>query len=409
MHLLIANVHFRPYSYGGATLVAEWMAEALARRGHRISVVAARPGSRADAYTLARTTPFPGVDAWFVALPPGRAAALADDNPAVAAALLPLIARLAPDAAQLHCLQDLGAGLLPGLKALGIPTILSLHDHWWTCARQFLVRADHRPCTLSAARAADCAACAGPSAPARLARLTALARLADLRTAPSRDAAAFCEESGTGPVTLWQNGILPPGPGFAAARAGRTGPPIFGYLGGPSAAKGWGVLREAARRLGRPDLVFHAADGGVLSPWWRTGAFDGLPGRWRAVPRFAPEQADAFYGAIDALIFPSRWRETFGLAVREALARGLRVIRTGPGGQAEHPPTSLVRDIPYDLPEGAAADALSRALAATADEIAGGAPRTLPPVPVRRVEAQADHLLELIEALVPGAGRLAAE
>ncbi|MCU0911474.1 MAG: glycosyltransferase, partial [Rhodobacteraceae bacterium] len=401
----IANVHFRPYSYGGATLVAEWMAEALVRRGHRVSVFATRPGNRADAYSVVRTTPMPGVDVYLVALPPGRPAALADDNPAVTAALLPLARRLAPDVAHLHCLQDLGAGLLPGLKALGIPVVLSVHDHWWACARQFLVRSDHRPCTLPAARGADCAACAGPAAPARLARLTAIARQADLRTAPGPSAAAFCEASGCGPTTVWENGILPPGPEFAASRAGRSGPSVFGYLGGPSTAKGWPVLRQAVQRLGRDDLVFRAVDGGVLAPWWTPGAFDGLPGLWQAVPRFAPAGADDFYGGIDALIFPSRWRETFGLTVREALARGLRVIRTGPGGQAEHPPTPAVRAYPYDLAEPEAARALAEAIAATAGEIASGAPRTLPPLPVRTVEEQADQLLALFAGVMGAGGR----
>ncbi|MCX7644587.1 MAG: glycosyltransferase [Rhodobacteraceae bacterium] len=400
LHVLVANVHFSPYSQGGATLVAERTAAALARRGHRVSVIAARPGSRSDAYTLSRTTPFPGVDAYFVALPPGRTAATAEDDPAVAAVVLPLAARLAPDIAHLHCLQDLGAGLLPGLRGLGIPTVLSFHDHWWVCARQFLLRPDHGPCLLPAAGADACAPCAGRAASARRAQLAQLARLADLRTAPSRATAAFCEASGTGPVTLWENGILPPGPDFAAARAGRAGPPVFGYLGGPSAAKGWPLLRAAVRQLGRRDLRFDVADGGVLTPWWRPQAFDRLPGTWRIVPRFAPETADAFYGGIDALIFPSRCRESFGLAVREALARGLRVIRTGPGGQAEHPPTPAVREIPLGLPEAEAARVLAAAIGATADEIAGGAPRTLAAVAVQTAEAQADSLLALLHRVL---------
>lgn len=400
LHVLVLNVHFRPYSYGGATLVAERTAAALARRGHRVSVIAGRPGTRADAYSLLRTTPFPGVDAYFVALPPGRSAATAEDDPGVAEAVLPLAARLAPDVAHLHCLQELGAGLLPGLKALGIPAILSFHDHWWVCARQFLLRQDHSPCLLTAARADACGACAGRGAGARLARLAGLARLADVRTAPSLSTAAFCEASGTGPVTVWENGILPPGPGFAAAHAGRSGPAVFGYLGGPSATKGWPVLRAAVRHLGRRDLRFDVADGGVLAPWWRPGALDGLPGRWNVVPRFGPDAADTFYRGIDALVFPSRCRESFGLAVREALARGLRVIRTGPGGQAEHPPTPAVQEVPLDLTEAETARALAGAIARTADEIANGAPRRHPAVPVPTADAQADALLVLLRQIL---------
>jgi len=35
------------------------------------------------------------------------------------------------------------------------------------------------------------------------------------------------------------------------------------------------------------------------------------------------------------LLFLSQWKETFGLAIREALARGIRVIQTDSGGTTE--------------------------------------------------------------------------
>ena len=45
---------------------------------------------------------------------------------------------------------------------------------------------------------------------------------------------------------------------------------------------------------------------------------------------------DAFYAKIDVLLFMSQWKETFGLVIREALARGVRVIQTESGGSTEH-------------------------------------------------------------------------
>jgi glycosyltransferase involved in cell wall biosynthesis len=44
---------------------------------------------------------------------------------------------------------------------------------------------------------------------------------------------------------------------------------------------------------------------------------------------------EAFFAGIDVLLFPSQWQESFGLTVREALARDVWVIATAGGGPAE--------------------------------------------------------------------------
>jgi glycosyltransferase involved in cell wall biosynthesis len=58
-------------------------------------------------------------------------------------------------------------------------------------------------------------------------------------------------------------------------------------------------------------------------------------GSVRTVPPFKAEDRDAFYESIDVLLFPSQWPESFGLTVREALARNKWVITTDQGGAAE--------------------------------------------------------------------------
>lgn len=394
LHVLVANVFFAPYSYGGATLVAEAVARELARLGHRISAVSAMARRDLPAYSVVRTTPFPGVDNYLVALPPGRGAAEIDENPAVTDRLAPLVRRLGPDLAHVHCVQELGAGLVPLFKAESVPTVLSFHDFWWVCARQFMLRPDGRYCGQDPIEPQVCAACAGSGAPARLARLTGIARQADLRTAPSRFAAGLIERSGTGPVAVWQNGIAPPG----ARREPPPRPVTFGYLGGPSPAKGWPQLRAALGNIGRDDFALLLVDGGSdTRPWWRPAMLGGLGGAPRILPRFAADRADGFYDAIDVLLFPSQWKESFGLAVREALARGVRVIRTGGGGQAEHPATPAVRELAIGAPPEALAALMGEAI----DEITAGAPRRLPPLSSRSQAEQARDLLALVGGFLP--------
>ena len=50
---------------------------------------------------------------------------------------------------------------------------------------------------------------------------------------------------------------------------------------------------------------------------------------------FDQETIDEFFNQIDVLLFPSQWKESFGLTVREALVRDIWVIATDSGGTIE--------------------------------------------------------------------------
>lgn len=70
----------------------------------------------------------------------------------------------------------------------------------------------------------------------------------------------------------------------------------------------------------------------------------------------APEEMGAAYAAHDALLFPARWGEPWGLVPLEAMAVGLPVITTATGGSAEYvrPGANALRVAPGD-PAGLAA------------------------------------------------------
>jgi glycosyltransferase involved in cell wall biosynthesis len=55
----------------------------------------------------------------------------------------------------------------------------------------------------------------------------------------------------------------------------------------------------------------------------------------RIVPAYTQDTMEAFFAGIDVLLFPSQWKESFGLTVREALARDVWVIATEGGGPAD--------------------------------------------------------------------------
>ena len=86
------------------------------------------------------------------------------------------------------------------------------------------------------------------------------------------------------------------------------------------------------------------------SSWWTSDLFAKLPGNWRIHSRFDQHEMDQFYAQIDVLLFMSQWKETFGLAIREALARGIKVIQTDSGGTTEHAAASAATLIPIGAP-----------------------------------------------------------
>ncbi|WP_264811698.1 glycosyltransferase, partial [Gluconacetobacter johannae] len=88
--------------------------------------------------------------------------------------------------------------------------------------------------------------------------------------------------------------------------------------------------------LERPDWVLRLVDN-TLTLGLRSIDMAGwrVRGRLDVVPAYDGGTMDAFFDSIDVLLFPSRCPESYGLTVREALARDVWVVASGPGGQAE--------------------------------------------------------------------------
>ena len=112
MHVMVINVFFAPYSYGGATIVAEEVARAL-HRDHGLQITAISAMSRADLppYMVMRSER-DGIANYLINLPQGRSYAEAYDNPQVTEAVAELIRSLSPDLVHVHCVQDIGAGVI---------------------------------------------------------------------------------------------------------------------------------------------------------------------------------------------------------------------------------------------------------------------------------------------------------
>ncbi len=405
--LLVVSAHFPPDFVSGGTLVPDREARRLAERGWDVSVYAGSLDATRPPLS-AWDEDVDGLAVRWIAIE--RFVGWGDrnnfDNRGVVADFRRHLAERRPDLVHLHSLQSLGGGLLAAARDAGARTVVTMHDFWWVCARQFLVDREWVPCSL----VVDAGACQcevdRPWLDARNQWLRGQLVHADLVLAPSEVAAEVLAANGLAADRLLvdENGLddVPPMP---SPRPPPTGEVVFRYAGGPNPMKGSVVLAEAARLLAARcptgwRLEVHAEAHGFST---EAGA---LPAAVQIVPPYAPGQPDAVLAVTDVLVVPSLMRESHSLLTREALLRGVPVVTSdslGPEDAVESGRNGLV------VPTGDA-DALADALASVVHDPATVARWSVPAttVSVRRAADQIEQLdatLRRFVAALPTARR----
>ena len=390
MRITLVSAHYPPNFVSGGTLQPQRLAQGLRERGHDVRVFAGHLDSRRPPLSAWQDVDESGVPVhWLVTTPwIDWAAERNYDNPEAADRFRQHLAEHPADVVHLHTLQGLGVGLVEAAAASGAATVVTMHDFWWACARQFLVDRAHRPCCLVVA-AGDCACEDGRAhLDRRAARLAEALEAVDLVLAPSHSAAALLEANGIPPERLRvdENGVSGPAPVAVQVRGPRSPPPsvTLRYTGGSNPMKGADVLLDAVHELGRiPGLrvIGHDLADAVerdRRPLERTCL--------EVAPPYSPTDLDAVLGATDALLLPSVMRESHSLVTREALLRGVPVIATdtiGPEEVVTHDRNGLI--VPAAEPHLLAAAMRSVLDPAVLDRLRAGA--RVPP-PVRTLETQ---------------------
>ncbi len=338
--LLVSNVYYAPQSFGGATIVAEELNARLSRfHGWDILVVSSHHDPAFPYYSMIRMA-HKGVDVISVNIPQELSPREQYHNTAFDLVMEDIIEAFQPDIAHIHSTQMLGCGYFSLLDKKNIPFMVSLHDCWWLCDRQFMINGNGHYCWQKRIDSNICNYCVNsvddyqikvPFARQQLA-------LAEKLLAPSdfqRDLYLHNDFSPEACI-INKNGINFPRPEYKK-QARKHADVVFGFVGGPGAIKGAPLLLEAFRSM--PDktnyqLAIVDAAKNAGTSWKNTLAWE-VPGQSEFVPPYDQASMDEFYGSIDVLLFPSQWKESFGLTVREALARDVWVICTDSGGVVE--------------------------------------------------------------------------
>lgn len=335
--LLLVNVLFGLSSFGGATMVVEDTARELRKLGFEVFVFSTARTDGAPHGGLMRY----GRDGVSVI---ARNICLGDteqEGEETEKLFRQTLQAIRPHLVHFHCIQGMSLGLLRACARLRVPYVITMHDAWWACPRQFMLDAAGNYCAQETIHPETCRERCGLTDQAihhRRACMREAVGRAEVVFAPSDFQAAFVRRNfpHCDAVRTNRNGILHP----AVPRPPRAeGPLRFGYLGGKARHKGYFFLAEALRGLGRDDFELLLVD---LHTAFGRGAMAGAEDKelWRHLPvriaPFVPHTAmDDLYAQMDVLLFPSLWDESFGLTVREAIIRDVFVISSDCGGPRE--------------------------------------------------------------------------
>ncbi|RKH89828.1 glycosyltransferase [Corallococcus sp. AB045] len=337
LKVLAVNVLFAPLSFGGATIVAEQVSDRLKAEGCDVTVFTGIVGSTLPDYSVVRYEAM-GLPVIATKVPSLTDRAQEYQNPRMGETFTQVLKTVRPDVVHFHSIQLLSATLATACAAEGIPYTITLHDAWWLCERQFMVREDNSYCDQKAIDLRVCSKCM-PDSRYTFKRTFALRKVLDgaaLLMTPSEFQRQLYLANGIAPerIVVNKNGVLMPGRERAPRPA--NAPVRFAYLGGRAVHKGYFWLKdilesvpESSWVLKMTDIQLRLGPAAIDAKEWK------VKGQVEVVPPYDQDGLDAFFDGVDVLLMPSQWKESFGLAVREALARNVWVVTTASGGVSE--------------------------------------------------------------------------
>jgi glycosyltransferase involved in cell wall biosynthesis len=379
MKVLIVTPHFPPHHIGGVEIYTKRLADFLsAKRDHAEVVCTEQIDSKDTALHVVSDTEFGyPVHRLYMNLStesdPFRATYHSETVRQWAGELL---ARTSPDVVHLHSGYLLGGAVLEAASRCNVPTVVTLHDFWFICARTTLLHPTGKLCTGpdSSAKCAWCLATEKrryrfpevwtggrigpvvvrmlehPSAATASGWSNAIAAITERREnllaaldkvglvlAPSRFLRDLMVQAGISAdrIEISRFGIDAPA-AFRDEPFSRSTIHV-GYLGQLAPHKGVHVLIEALKDLPEVPLDVHIYG----DPRPHHKYVSGLQRNARKDPRIAfhgtyqHEQVYEILSRLDAIVVPSLWYENSPLVIQEAQAAHVPVIASRLGGMRE--------------------------------------------------------------------------
>jgi len=342
--VLVANIYFAPNSFGGATIVAENMALKLRdEHGWDVVVLCGIDDPEMSDYSFRRYQA-KGLDIIGVKIPSINPQSDTNwSNPQFLREFNLVLEHVAPDIVHFHAIQNMGADIIAACRDAGVPSAVTVHDCWYLCERQFMINHAGRYCFQEKIDLEVCRFCVPDlqMTKRRLPALVAALNNADIILYPSEFQRSLFVANGIdeGKSIVNKNGIRRPESSYS--RKPNLNPEThrlrFGFVGGPGPIKGASIMARAFKSLKRTDYELRIVDaaGNIGETWEKDPVWNDIPGTVTFVPPYDQSTIDDVFSEIDVLLFPSQWKESFGLTVREAMVRGVWPVASDAGGLAE--------------------------------------------------------------------------
>lgn len=341
--ILMANVLYNPISFGGATIVIEELSKRISQKeNYEVTVFT---GFFDEAYDLPRPYDIVRYEVNSVSVillrfpfPMSKTQEYKNEN--IENIFEEILLSLEPDLVHFHSIQQLSASIVKPCLYHHIPYIITLHDMWWLCEKQFMINAKKQYCYQSKIDTNYCITQCTVDKEATQERtdyLRSLLSQAHLLLAPSQFQAQMYAYNlpKHQNIQVNKNAIIFPSSTYRKSQNSKI---RFAYLGGNATHKGYDMIKSIFEslkisnyeliivdlhlKLGHPSI--HESDWNINGELALSEGYN-----------YSQKGLDDFFASIDVLLFPSQWKESFGLTIREALVRDVWVISTDAGGVVE--------------------------------------------------------------------------
>ena len=336
-NLLIVNVLYGVSSFGGATVVAEGLAENTQKLSdYNVYVFSTHSDNHLPYGTLKRYM-WNNVEVFSVNVP---YISKCYSNQEIGKIFKNIISIINPVVVHFHCIQTMGLEMVELCLHNSIPYVITIHDGWWRCNNQFLMDSFEKYCGDNDLSCELCKSRCGLKNIEFYKRLHKCEKAltgAQIVYTPSNYFTDFTRKDFPS-VNLKtnSNGIIDClYKGNKSPIKERTQKLVFGFLGGKDYVKGFDFIQKILNKKDSSKFSLLLID---------TAKRTDSPGLYKPndvnceieIIGYTPhEKMLDVYSKIDVLLFPSKGKESFGLVVREAIANDVFVISSRCGGPSE--------------------------------------------------------------------------
>lgn len=353
MRILHIVHQYLPEHVGGTELYTQSVSQALARRGHQVTVFC-RHGAEGIGQKNRVQGDVRVWSAWNGSLSPARRFFATFGDSSIERAFEQVLDEADPGLVHIQHLMGLPVGLVRSILQKNIPFVITLHDYWWVCANaQLLTNYSQQVCD-GPRLYVNCARCAlaragrwglWPTAPVlsillawRNRLLRRVLRQAERLIAPTVFVRRWCSAHG---VPVERSVVIPHGLEYptpdALPRRRKNASVRLAYIGGLSWQKGVHVLLGALHGMQGAELWIAGDES--FDPVYVSHLRAQAPSNVRFLGKLSRTEVWETLAQVDVVLVPSLWYETFSLIVHEAFAAGVPVVASRLGALDE-----IVRD-----------------------------------------------------------------